>query len=432
MAWYRLSWRRLLLRVATVAAVWLLSAPLALYFSLVLLVRVAWNPFGGFWRPKPRTQPPPVLQDAALGQHAYVTLSKGIKLHYVHTGDSSRPLMLLLHGFPEFWFSWKHQMQAFSQDYWVVALDMRGYGDSDKPSGSSAYRADALVDDVKELLEAFERPRATLVGHGWGAAVAWMFAERFPEKVDKMVSIGAPHPYVFQQALVFDRKQLMRSWYFFLFQVPFLAELVLQSDDLACLSAALRRGRRDPPAVTDQDLEAYKYAFGQPGALTAPLNYYRAAGWGLPRRWRRRAAPASTVEDAGQDTSADISATTSEDHSEDATDATEDTSADNSHEDAAEETNATKADAATDERAEPERSMPARPTAEAVSSALPDVLVLLGGRDAYVEHSTAFRTRKKFPNVRVVIVRDANHFAHLDDPEAVNKAVRKFLQGSGN
>ncbi|KAK3932464.1 Epoxide hydrolase 4, partial [Frankliniella fusca] len=306
MAWTDLTWRRLGLRLLTAAVVWSLAAPLSAYFAVTLLLRLVWSPRSGFWRPKTRDQPPEALQNAELGQHEYVTLDKGIKLHYVHKGDTTRPLMLCLHGFPEFWYSWKHQLQEFSKDYWVVAVDMRGYGDSDKPSGTTAYRADILVDDVRELLDAFERPRATLVGHGWGAAIAWMFLERYPERVDRMVSIGAPHPYVFQRSLALNRKQLARSWYFFLFQVRWVPELVLRCDDLACLSAALRRGRRNPPAVTDEDLEAYKYTFGKPGALTCPLNYYRAAGWGLPRRWRSRRRGASAAVDGAVDGGGDV------------------------------------------------------------------------------------------------------------------------------
>ncbi|KAE8737088.1 Epoxide hydrolase 4-like [Frankliniella occidentalis] len=414
MAWTDLTWRQLALRLATAAVVWSLAAPLALFFVLTLLLRFVWSPRSGFWRPKPRDQPPEALLDTTLGQHEYVTLAKGIKLHYVHNGDTNRPLMLFLHGFPEFWYSWKHQLQEFAKDYWVVAVDMRGYGDSDKPSGTSSYRADILVDDVRELLDAFERPRASLVGHGWGAAVAWMFLERYPERVERLASIGAPHPYVFQRALALNRKQLKRSWYFFLFQVPWVPELVLRCDDLACLSAALRRGRRHSPTVTDQDLEAYKYTFGKSGALTGPLNYYRAAGWGLPRRWRphRCAALADDVAVDEGITPDEKEPKTGESVAKE-DEETEDVQQNNFN--------------AADSTTPPSPTGSGAPDGTADAAPAPSVLVLLGGRDAYVEHSTAFRTRKQFPNVSVVIVRDANHFAHLDDPAAVNRHLRKFM-----
>jgi pimeloyl-ACP methyl ester carboxylesterase len=205
-------------------------------------------------------------------EHQFI-LSNGVRLHYVTQGNG--PLMLMLHGFPEFWYSWRHQIPAFAQDYKVVALDQRGYNDSDKLTDLSAYRMDELVADVRGVIQGLGYDRCILVGHDWGGAVAWNFAYAHPEMLEKLIVLNLPHPAKFAAGLR-TPQQLLKSSYIFFFQIPFLPELVIQSFDFRLLEEAFIGMAVDKTAFTPTDLNAYKQAAAKPGALTAMLNYYRA------------------------------------------------------------------------------------------------------------------------------------------------------------
>lgn len=205
-------------------------------------------------------------------QHQFIS-SNGVRLHYVTQGEGT--LMLMLHGFPEFWYSWRHQISAFAQDYKVVAIDQRGYNDSDKPADLSAYRMSELVQDVRGVIQALGYDRCILVGHDWGGAVAWNFAYAYPEMVQRLIVMNLPHPAKFAAGLQ-TPQQLLRSWYIFFFQVPFLPELALQAFDYQLIAALFSNMAIDKDAFTTADLNAYKQAAAKPGALTAMLNYYRA------------------------------------------------------------------------------------------------------------------------------------------------------------
>ncbi len=205
-------------------------------------------------------------------EHQFI-LSNGVRLHYVTQGEG--PLMLMLHGFPEFWYSWRHQIPAFAQDYKVVALDQRGYNDSDKLTDVSAYRMAELVADVRGVIQGLGYDRCILVGHDWGGAVAWNFAYAHPEMLEKLIVLNLPHPAKFAAGLR-TPQQLLKSSYIFFFQIPFLPELVIQSFDYRLLEEAFTGMAVDKTAFTSADLDAYKQAAAKPGALTAMLNYYRA------------------------------------------------------------------------------------------------------------------------------------------------------------
>lgn len=223
-----------------------------------------------------RLSPPKCLQDPDLGQHGYVTV-KGLKFHYVEKGDRSKPLMLFVHGFPDFWYSWRHQMKEFSSDYWTVSVDMRGYGDSAKPPNVLDYCVPMLVDDVKGIVTELGRDKFTLVGHDWGAIVSWAFLETYPEMIDKYIVMNGPNAKVFMQlSKSSTSNQSSKSWYMYLFQVPYLAELYVSFADLALFKIILLGHKKSSPFVSSEDIEAYKYTFSQPGSLTPPLNYYRA------------------------------------------------------------------------------------------------------------------------------------------------------------
>ena len=212
---------------------------------------------------------------------AAVTLRRvatnGIELSVAEAGPDDGPLAILLHGFPETWYGWRHQIEPLAAaGYRVLIPDQRGYGQSDKPRGVSSYGLDHLVADVVGLVAASGRERASIVGHDWGGIVAWGAVERFPERFDAAVMINAPHPAVMQRALKGDWRQVGRSWYAFAFQVPGLPELLLKRRNYRALERALTATSR-PGAFEHADLELARAAWAQPGALRAMIHWYRAA-----------------------------------------------------------------------------------------------------------------------------------------------------------
>lgn len=201
-----------------------------------------------------------------------------VDLHYVAAGPEDGDLLLLLHGFPEFWYSWHHQIPALADaGYRVVAPDLRGYNRSEKPAGVDAYRLEELVADVVGLVEHCGRESAHVVGHDWGGLIAWQVAIDRPEVVDRLAVLNAPHPTRYQRHLRSSPVQLAKSWYVFYFQLPVLPELGFRLNDYAVLESTLSNTVR-PDAFTDDDIERYKSALATPGALTAAINYYRALG----------------------------------------------------------------------------------------------------------------------------------------------------------
>ncbi|WP_231183221.1 alpha/beta hydrolase [Haladaptatus sp. DYF46] len=198
----------------------------------------------------------------------------GVRLHYVESGDG--PLVLLLHGFPEFWYSWREQIPALaSAGYHVVAPDMRGYNASEKPHGVDAYRTDELIADVTGLIDHFGEESAHVVGHDWGGAVAWQVGIERPEPVDKLAVLNAPHPARFREGLR-TPSQLKRSWYMFFFQLPWLPERFLSARGYESIENIFRDSAKNPEAFDEEDVRRYVEAAAQPGALTASINYYRA------------------------------------------------------------------------------------------------------------------------------------------------------------
>ncbi|MBD2354572.1 alpha/beta hydrolase [Tolypothrix sp. FACHB-123] len=205
--------------------------------------------------------------------HEYIT-TNGVKLHYVTQGES--PLLLMLHGFPEFWYSWRHQIPEFAPYFKVVALDLRGYNDSDQPKKKSAYVMDEFVKDIAGVIQGLGYETCVLVGHDWGSAIAWNFAYTYPEMLEKLIILNLPHPAKFAQGLL-TLQQLIRSSYIFFFQLPWLPELLIKRSDYAAIERAFKGMAVDKSIFTEVDIAAYKNAAAKPGALTATLNYYRNA-----------------------------------------------------------------------------------------------------------------------------------------------------------
>lgn len=196
-----------------------------------------------------------------------------VNLHYAKAGDGER-LVVLLHGFPEFWYSWRHQIEALSDEFTVVAPDMRGYNLSDKPPNVADYEIEKLVDDVTGLIRHFGREQAAIVGHDWGAAVAWAVALKHPEYVSKLVAMQVPPASIWRKNQTV--RQLLASWYMFFFQIPVLPEYLLKLNDYNALENALKNTTVEKSVFTLEEIHEYKKSWREPFAIIAMLNYYRA------------------------------------------------------------------------------------------------------------------------------------------------------------
>jgi len=204
--------------------------------------------------------------------------ANGVKLHYINEGTGE--LVVLLHGFPEFWYGWKNQISVLSKQYRVVAPDMRGYNLSDKPTNVSDYKIEVLAKDIADLIKALGAEKAIVVGHDWGAAVAWAVAALHPEVVKKLAILNVPHPAKMQQAFMkFNFSQWKKSWYIFFFQLPFLPEKLVGNKDFFKRTFDNMCQRKN--IFSEEDLHKYAEAYRQPGTITAALNYYRAAFRGV-------------------------------------------------------------------------------------------------------------------------------------------------------
>jgi Predicted hydrolases or acyltransferases (alpha/beta hydrolase superfamily) len=200
----------------------------------------------------------------------------GFSLNVAQAGPDSGPLVILLHGFPEFWYGWKKHIPVLAAaGFRVWAPDQRGYNTSDKPPSIRDYSLDALAADIVGLIDAAARERAILVGHDWGAAVAWWVANNYPERLDKLVIINAPHPLVLRRMIWTSPRQLARSWYMFLMQLPGLPEWVSRRNNWHDVVEGLKSSSL-PGTFADADFDEYRRAWSQPGAFRAMLNWYRA------------------------------------------------------------------------------------------------------------------------------------------------------------
>jgi len=196
-----------------------------------------------------------------------------VRLHYAECGTGD-DLVILLHGFPECWYSWRHQLPVLGRRHRVIAPDMRGYNLSDKPARVQDYRIEFLVQDVVGLIRYFGNDKAAIVAHDWGAGVAWALAQRHPELISRLVAMQVPPPAAWRTN--FTLRQLRHSWYMFFFQLPRLPESWARKNDFACLEKMYQETTVRKGVFTDEDIEVYKSALRQPGALTAGINYYRA------------------------------------------------------------------------------------------------------------------------------------------------------------
>jgi pimeloyl-ACP methyl ester carboxylesterase len=214
-----------------------------------------------------------------------VDVGGGIALHLREMGAG--PLVVLLHGFPDCSYTWRHQLPALAAaGFHAVAPDLRGYDGSSRPKGVAAYATSALATDIAGLVTALGAEQADVVAHDWGGGVAWTFAMLHPHKLRRLAILNAPHPVTFRRHLR-TLQQAKKSWYIFAFQLPVMPELGLARNDFASLRRVFRGASIRPGAFTDEDIERHVAALRPPGALTAAINYYRAVFRGAGREQLR-------------------------------------------------------------------------------------------------------------------------------------------------
>lgn len=200
----------------------------------------------------------------------------GVRLHAMADGEENKPVCLLLHGFPEAWFGWRNQIGALAAaGFRVIAPDGRGYNLSGKPAGVPSYRLEELAADVIAIADALGKEQVNIVAHDWGAAVAWYVCMRYPQRVSRLAILNVPHPAVLMRNLRTNPRQMLRSWYMAFFQIPWLPELLLRRNNFRACAAALHNTSR-PGTFREEQMDQYREAWRQPGALTGMLNWYRA------------------------------------------------------------------------------------------------------------------------------------------------------------
>jgi pimeloyl-ACP methyl ester carboxylesterase len=229
-----------------------------------------------------------------------IALGNGLRMNVARAGRGE-PAVVMLHGFPECWYSWRHQLRALAPDYECAAPDMRGYGETDAPRGVANYAIEKLADDVACLVAAIGRQRAVIVGHDWGGAVAWAVALTRPEIVERLCVMNCPHLAKFGENIRSNPRQMLRSWYMAFFQIPFIPDALLRMNNAALAVRAIKSTAFNKDAFSDQDLAHYRDAFKNPYSATAAINYYRASIRGVFMRkpadsdWMRRKIAAPTM-----------------------------------------------------------------------------------------------------------------------------------------
>ena len=221
--------------------------------------------------------------------------ANGVSLHVVEAGPANGPPVVLLHGFPEFWYGWRRQIGPLADaGYRVIVPDQRGYNLSDKPERVADYRIDRLAADVLALLDDSGCKRASVVGHDWGAAVAWWLGSHHPERLDRLGILNVPHPLVMRRHLLTNPRQLLRSWYIFFFQIPWLPEACLGSWSGRLAAGGLRATSRRG-SFEDAELGRYREAWARPQAIRSMVNWYRAARWWATQPYGPERVPVETL-----------------------------------------------------------------------------------------------------------------------------------------
>jgi len=202
--------------------------------------------------------------------------TNGIKIHLMEAGPQDGPIIMFLHGFPEFWYAWRKQIGYFAdKGYLVVVPDQRGYNLSDKPEGIASYKADELAKDAVGIIDFYGRDQIYLVGHDWGASVSWWIALKYPARIKRLVIMNIPHPKIMNANLLTNPKQMQNSWYMFFFQLPNAPEKLGSANNFEWPLGVLAETSK-PGTFKTEELEEYRKAYAQPGAFSAMVNWYRA------------------------------------------------------------------------------------------------------------------------------------------------------------
>ena len=245
---------------------------LAVLGLLVLLIAAGW--WSG--RQRPLDWKAEAERRLGLPLESSFALANGVRLHVVQAGPTGGPPVLLLHGFPEFWWGYARVMKPLADaGFRVIVPDQRGYFLSEKPADVDAYRVELLTGDAAALVSALGHKSVYLVGHDWGGAIAWNLAITHPELVRRIVMFNSPHPLAFRDAEKEKPKQETVTFFRTLFQIPALPELAVRAADWAWISKVLRDTSR-PGTFTDDELVFYRYAWAEPGAMSAMIDWYRA------------------------------------------------------------------------------------------------------------------------------------------------------------
>lgn len=215
------------------------------------------------------------LEHAGTPLESCIAQLPSLRMHFIAAGPPNGIPVVLLHGFPEFWYSWRFQISALAKaGFRVYAPDQRGYNLSDK---HGPYDLSTLTRDIADFQDALDIRQSHVVGHDWGSIVAWSFCARFPERVIKHVSINGPHPDAYLETCRKHPRQIRASWYVYFFRLPFLPERMLRRNNYGLIESIFSRLPNRP--MTKEDIQCYKDAYSQPGALSAMLGWYRALLW---------------------------------------------------------------------------------------------------------------------------------------------------------
>ena len=206
-------------------------------------------------------------------QNEFVNVN-GIRMHYVTTGKGS--LIVFLHGFPEFWYSWRHQIPFFSKRFKVAVPDMRGFGETERPTEIDQYRIEKLVKDIVELVHSLGQEKATIVGHDWGGIVAWSIGMMAPGVIENLIIMDAPHPAVFQRNAFRNYMQMQKSWYMFFFLLQNVPERILSRNNFELLKYVVEISTKRKKMFTQRDIERYTSSWSKEGGITGGINYYRS------------------------------------------------------------------------------------------------------------------------------------------------------------
>ncbi|KYM81266.1 Epoxide hydrolase 4 [Atta colombica] len=248
---------------------------LAFAYGLCLVVRRflkwIWDP-KKFFMLRQRDQPPSCLVDNSLAMHSYVKI-KGVKFHYVEAGDKSKPLVLLLHGFPDCWLSWRKQIPCLAEYYRVVAIDLKGFGDSDKPLNKRSYKLEILINELKQFILTLGVKTCSIIGHDLGGLLGWYMVALHRDLVYKFIVISSPHPNFYWNRV--SRNSILDKKWLHFSRLPFLPEIDALKEDLSIINEVFRHLQISQDDKEKSYVEAYKYAFSRKEDWTGPINYYR-------------------------------------------------------------------------------------------------------------------------------------------------------------